>query len=383
MKGQLSAEIKRELPAEAYIFLVCVALLTSIGLVMTFSASFPFAVQEYSTPARLFLKQLVSLSLALTAAFISYRFTRRFHLGRAWFAFWALSTFFVLLTFVPGVAEEAKGAARWIDLKFFGFQPSEILKIAVIISVAHLSMQYYEKREKIYLYTAFAIVLISSLLVVLQKDLTTAVIIYLAGCLCLLFAPIKLKELRFLFLVAALGFVAAVKIEPYRIKRLLIFMDPYRDIDAGRQVIVSLLALAKGGITGLGIGKSIFKYNVLPEAHTDFIFSIIGSELGLFGSLMVVFLLLAAFFAGFRLSFKIKDEFGRITALSLVTMIAIQSIINIGGTLKALPPTGVPLPFVSFGGTSLVVSYTVVGIICGLCAKGARNVKGARSWRRN
>lgn len=363
--------------------LVCVTLLTSIGLVMTFSASFPFAVQEYSTPTRLFLKQLVALFLALIAALSAYRFTKKVSLERLWFASWAISLFLVILTFVPRFSEEAKGAARWIDLKIIGFQPSEILKIAVILSVAHLATEYIGKREKIYLYSAFAIVLVSSLLVVLQKDLTTAAIIYLAGFLCLLFAPIRARELWFLLWVAVLGFIAAVKVEPYRMQRLLVFMDPYRDVDAGRQVIVSLLALAKGGVTGLGIGKSIFKYNVLPEAHTDFIFAIIGSELGLFGSLMVVFFLLAAFITGFRLSFKIKDEFSRITALSLVTMIAIQSIINIGGTLKVLPPTGVPLPFVSFGGTSLVVSYTVVGIICGLCAKGAGHAKGTRSRRRN
>lgn len=368
---------------EIYFLLISVMLLTSVGLVMTFSASFPFSAQEYSSPTRLFLKQLLALSLAIVACLVAYAFTSRISIRKMWFPVWMVTIFLVGLTFVPGISEEAKGAARWIRLGFFNLQPSEFLKIAVIIAVAHLGHHYAKTRKKAFLYLAIGVVIVSSLAVLMQKDMTTAAIVYFSGTVAMFFTPVLISEMWVLFAAAIIGGVVGVLLERYRFQRLMIFLDPWKDLDAGRQVIVSLLALAKGGVRGVGIGKSIFKYNILPEAHTDFIFAIIGSELGLIGSLAVIGLLMLAVISGFRLSNKMKDPFSRSVSLSLISMIAFQSLINIGGTVKALPPTGVPLPYVSFGGSSLIASYIVIGIICGLYVRGLRHDKNIRSWRRD
>lgn len=376
----LKAEIN--FSAEIYLLLSFISILTAFGLVMTFSASFPLAVQAYSSPAKLFLKQLISLLIAILASFIAYKFSKNFSLRKFWLLIWLSSLGLTLLTFVPGISDEAKGAARWIDLGIIRFQPSEILKIAVIIASTHLAYLFCRRKEKLFLYLAFLVVIVSSLIVLLQKDLTTALIIFFAGSVALLLTPINIRELTPLWLIAIFGLVFGVIKEDYRLRRLLIFIDPWKDIDAGRQVVVSLLALAKGGIEGVGIGKSIFKYNVLPEAHTDFIFAIIGSELGLFGSLTIIILLFLVFFYGLRISNKMKDDYSRTVSQALISMLAFQAIINIGGTVKALPPTGVPLPFVSFGGSSMVVCYIIVGIVCGLSTRGIGNDKDSRSrWR--
>ncbi|MCX7832281.1 MAG: putative lipid II flippase FtsW [Actinobacteria bacterium] len=374
---------KTSFPAEVYLLLSLITILTALGIVMTFSASFPLAVQTYSSPTRLFLKQLISLSIALIGSFMAYKFSKSVSLRKFWFLIWLSSLGFTLLTFVPGLSEEAKGAARWIDFGIIRFQPSEILKVAVIIATAHLAYVFVRTKEKIYLYLAFMVVTISSLIVLLQKDMTTAAIIFFAGSISLILTPVNLRELIPLWLIAIVGSFFGVIKEEYRFRRLLVFIDPWKDLDAGRQVVISLLALAKGGIQGVGIGKSIFKYNVLPEAHTDFIFAIIGSELGLFGSLTVIILLFLVFLCGLRISNKMRDDYSRAISTALISMLAFQAIINIGGTVKALPPTGVPLPFVSFGGSSMVVSYAIIGIICGLSARGFRNDKDIRSRRGN
>jgi cell division protein FtsW len=364
-----------------YLMLSCVSFLTIAGLLMSFSASFPFAAQHYSSGVKLFLKQLGSLMAALFASFIAYQIAKKYSLRKVWFIFWLLSVVFVLMTFFSGFAEEANGAVRWLDFGFIRFQPSEILKLAVIIASAHLGLAYVRTKEKYYLAGAFFIIIFSSLLVLLQKDMTTSIIVFLAGSTVLLVLPIKLRDLTFLAFVAIVGGIGGILLQDYRLKRLLVFLDPWKAGDAGRQVVVSLLALASGGIKGEGLGKSIFKYNVLPEAHTDFIFAIIGSELGLFGSLVVIGALMAMFFFGFVLANKMKDEFARSVTLAIVTMLAFQAIINIGGTLQVLPPTGVPLPFISFGGTSLVVSYLSLGLIVGLWVWSGNNAQNSRRRR--
>lgn len=357
------------LPFEGYVLLSCIAILSALGLLMTFSASFPLAVQAYDSPFKLFVKQVISLAVALVAGIFAYWASKKLPVNSLSPVFWIASIFLVILTFVPPFSDAAKGAARWLNFGFIRFQPSEILKISIVLLCVDLSYRFLKSGKKEYLYVAYGAILFSSLMVLLQKDMTTAVIVFFGGFLAIFFTPVSLRELLPLGMVAIAGSIFAVIKEEYRLRRLLVFLDPWKNEDAGRQVIVSLLALAKGGLNGMGIGKSVFKYNVLPEAHTDFIFSIIGSELGLFGSLLIIILLTTAVFSSFRLAYKCKDGYFKSASLALITMLAFQAIVNIGGTLRLLPPTGVPLPFVSFGGTSLVVSYFVVGLILGFCMK--------------
>lgn len=377
------SEKKTYFPPDIYYLFSCVSYLTILGLLMSFSASFPFAAQHYSSGLKLFLRQLLSLGIAISVSLLVYHATKRISLRKLWFLFWTLSIVLVLMTFISGYAEEAKGAARWLNFGFIRFQPSELLKLAIIIAAAHLGLAYVGTKERYYFVTAVSLIVLSSFLVLLQRDMTTAVIIFLAGTTALFVLPISLKDLSVLAVIAVFGAFFGVVAERYRFVRLLVFLDPWKAGDAGRQVVVSLLALARGGVSGVGIGRSIFKYNVLPEAHTDFIFTIIGSELGLIGSLTVILCLLALLLLGFRVSNKIKDEFARSVSLAIIAMLAFQSIINIGGTLQVLPPTGIPLPFVSFGGTALVVSYVSLAIICGLWMRSEKDAQNSGGRRGN
>jgi cell division protein FtsW len=271
-----------------------------------------------------------------------------------------------MLTFVPGVAVEKKGSARWIDLGFINFQPSELVKLATIILISKLTIDYLQKGEKRDLKLAFAVLIASSGAVLLQKDMTTASIIFVSGFTPLFISRIRLRELAPLIGIAMSGAVVGVLVEKYRLMRLLVFLDPWKAGEAGHQVVVSLRALSEGGIKGVGLGMSNLKYNVLPEAYTDFIFAVLGSELGLLGSLITLILILLFFIFGFRLSSKMKDTFSKLVSYSIITLFSVQSIINVGGAVQLLPPTGVPLPFISYGGTFLVVSFISLGIIFGL-----------------
>lgn len=365
-RNEIKTKAANSFPPDGYALLTIVCILTLFGLVITFSASFPKAIQMTSSPFFLIRKQILSLFLGIIAGILAYQFCCRYSLKSISWVFWIISMLALMLTFVPGVAVEKKGSARWVDFGIISFQPSELVKLATIILISKLAIDYLQKREKRSLRLAFVVLIVSSAAVLLQKDMTTATIIFVSGFVPLFLSQIKLRELAPLIGVAAFGAVVGVLTESYRLKRLLVFLNPWKAGDAGHQVVVSLRALSEGGIKGVGLGMSNLKYNVLPEAYTDFIFAVLGSELGLIGSLITIMLIFLFFVFGFRLSSKMPDAYSKLVSYAIITLFSIQSIINIGGCVQLLPPTGVPLPFVSYGGSSLVVSFVSLGVIFGL-----------------
>ncbi len=364
---------------DVYVMLACVLLLLSCGFLFAFSASFPKAAQQNMTPFKILLKQIVALGIGVISFLLFYYSAKAAYIRKFSVIFYLFSLVFMFFTLVAGVSKY--GAARWIVIGPVNFQPSEVFKLSFILFLGHMLLGK-KKNPREAAYWGYGIIIFSALLVFLQRDMTTAVIFLASGLILMYLSYLAASYVYKIILPLFVAGIIGVMLEGYRMQRIIIFLDPWKAGESGRQVVVSLTALAQGGISGVGIGRSIFKYNVLPAAHTDFIFAIIGSELGLVGSLSVIFLLLILFISGVRISNKIKDEYGRLVSLSLIAMMAIQAIINIGGTVQLLPPTGVPLPFVSLGGTSLVVNLAIVGLICGFASRsGKKNEDTGIGWR--
>jgi len=269
------------------------------------------------------------------------------------------------LVLIPGFSVEAGGSRRWLDLGFFGFQPSEFVKLALVIFVCYsLSVKYKDDpRMKNLLWPSLVALFIASFLIFLEPDLGTVIVIWAAIFIVFYVGNVKIGHLIGIFFMSATVLTAYMFMEEYRRERIFSFFDRGAETSANFQLNQSLIALGSGNITGLGLGNSIQKYFYLPEANTDFIFAILGEEFGLVGTLSVVFLFMLFTFFGIRVALRAKDYFGRTLAAGITGLIAFQTITNIGVVTGLLPVTGLTLPFLSFGGTSLLTTMVSVGIL--------------------
>lgn len=356
--------VRRNAP-EFYGLLSIVVFLVTIGFVFVASSSYPVGIVSFSKPQPFYFvfKEAKNLLLGAAAGIIVFYLARKLDIFKLSFFAWLFSYFLVLLTFVPGLARESHGAQRWLIL---GFQPSELLKITVVLAGVYLVLKAERdpRLRKKYLINFYLLVYLSALTVLLQKDLSTAAVIAAAGLIVLFLSRLSILHVMVNFGVLMLGAAAAVLTEGYRLKRLVAFIDPWADpASSGYQIIQSLYALARGGLTGEGLTRSTQKFLYLPDAHTDFIFSIIGEELGLIGTLSIIFLFLAFLITGVRLANKCKNEYCKRVSMGLVFVITMQALINIGAATGMLPVTGIPLPFISYGGTSLISSMMIVGLL--------------------
>lgn len=259
-----------------------------------------------------------------------------------------------------------KGARRWIGIGGASIQPSEIAKLMLII---YLSDNIARKGEKIkkFMMGVFPVLIISGLfagLVLLEPNLSTSVIIMTVS-LCLLFAGgASMKHLSSIFLAGIAGVLVLIKVEPYRMRRLFAFIDPWADpLDTGYQAIQSLYALGSGGIFGHGFGNSRQKQYYIPEAQNDFIFAILGEELGFFGVMIVVLLFAFLVWRGLKIALNCKDKFGSLLATGITALIAVQSSVNFLVVSSFMPITGVTLPLISYGGSSLLFTMAALGLL--------------------
>lgn len=361
-----------------------VAVLCVIGLVMVLSASSVLALREGGSSWLYFRKQVMwvaggTLALVL-AARIDYRVLRR--LGGPLLG---LSIVLLIVVLVPGVGVEAGGSTRWLSLGPMRMQPSELAKLGLLLFGADLLARRAGDEEL--LRRAVRLFLLSFLVVAVlilrQPDLGTTLV---AGCvvLCLLFvAGTPLRAMTGLLATGVVGSFVLGMAEPYRRERMLSFMDPWADAgNTGYQVVQSLVGLGTGRITGVGVGASRAKWGFLPNAHTDFIFSIIGEELGLVGSLIVLGLFMTFAVLGIRAALRAPDRFGMLLAAGITAWVMGQAFINIGAVLGVLPVSGVPLPFVSFGGTAMVLLMGAVGVLLNIAGHHpARPAEPARPRR--
>lgn len=352
-----------------FVLFLTVLVLLSIGLVMVFSASAYFAGDPegpFKDPFHFFKRQLFGACLGIGVMFFMINYDYR-QLKR-WTGMMLIASFILLImVLIPGIGMEYLGARRWINLGFTSFQPSELVKIFLITFVAYgLS----RRREQIkYFIPGLAPFLIiagaAALLIMLQPDLGTAAT--LLGTVFILFFAAGARIIHLAGLAGAGFFMVAMAIyfEPYRMRRFMAFLDPEADpTGAGWNILNALMSLASGGFLGAGLGQGRHsKFLFLPERHTDFIFAAIGEELGFIGGFLVISLFIFLVWRGFKIAITCPDTFGSLLAAGITSGIALQALVNIGVVTGTLPVTGITLPFVSFGSTSLIFSLMGVGIL--------------------
>ncbi len=364
------AESARVNNRAATALLVVVVVLVVIGLGSTQSASSVVGIDQASDRFFFFKRQLVGVGIGTLALLITSRINYRVYRKLA------LPLFLVcigLLVAVPYVSPTIGGAQRWIPLPGFNLQPSEIAKLAVIMLLAIV----LDKKAKLlgkfgHFLVPVALILGSvGYLMLKQPDLGTLIVI--AGAAM---AVIMTSATPFRYVMAiVVGSVAlATKLalsEAYRVRRFDGFLDPWGTAsDQGYQLVQSYYALSNGGLFGVGLGASRARWFYLPNAHTDFIFAIIGEETGLIGSLTVVALFAVLAFAGWIVALRAPDNFGRMIAAGITVWLSFQALVNIGGVLGMLPITGIALPFVSFGSAALIVSMAALGILVNIAQQG-------------
>jgi cell division protein FtsW len=355
-----------------FLLLVPAAALTVVGLVMVLSAGSISAIEGYGTSFWYFERQsiyaVVGLVGLVVAMRLPYTVWKRFATPML-----VAVVPLMLLTFHSSTGTSLYGASRWIDVGPVTVQPSEFAKIALIAFTAGVLAA---KRERIgsirdVLLPLAPVVMIIGGIVILQRDLGTALILCGSVFLLLFAAGVRLRHLA---VIGATGLLATALLifgEAYRRTRLLeSFVHPWTDPKgAGYQLVQGLIALGSGGWFGVGLGASRQKWG-LPNAHSDFIFAIIGEELGLLGALVVLLLFAFLLYAGIRIAVRAPTTFGRLLASGITSWIALQTVINLGAVTGLLPITGVPLPLVSFGGTALVVTLTGIGILANIAGAG-------------
>ncbi|MGI8661655.1 MAG: putative lipid II flippase FtsW [Acidimicrobiales bacterium] len=347
--------------------------LNLIGLVMVLSASSVVALEHEGTPYYYFLRQVMWLAggsfVFLLALRIDYRWWRRVSVPCL-----AISVLLLLLVFVPGLGVNTNGSSRWLGYGNFGIQPSEFAKLSVLLFAADLLARRRHLISDITATLRPVLVVFGgvALLILVQPNLGTTIVLASIVFAVLLTAGVPVGPLAGAGAIGVLGATAMAFAKSYRRARLLAFLHPWSDPQGiGYQNIQSQVSLASGGWFGVGLGASRAKWGFLPYAHTDFIFAIIGEELGLFGAMLVVALFVGLGVLGVRASLLAADPFGRLLAVGITTWFCVQAFINIGAVIGVLPITGVPLPFISFGGSSLLATSAAAGVLCNV----ARNAR--------
>ena len=345
--------------------LIITTILLCIGIVMIYSASSCYAYEQYNDSSYYLKRHLVHFTFGLLLAGF---FLKRDYKGLKKYAkvLLAVSLVGLVLALLPGIGHEAGGAKRWVKLGFIGFQPSEFAGFFMIVYIADI----LDRKQPVIrnfmqgFMPPLMILGFSVLLILLQPDLGSSVCILSVGLIMMFVAGVNMAYfLPFLIPAVPVLYFLIFKVA-FRLRRIVSYLDPWSDTQgAGFQIIQSFLALGSGGILGLGLGCSRQKLFYLPQAHTDFIFSIIGEEMGLLGTLSIVALFVAFVWIGIQISIKAKDLFGRFLALGITASIGLKAVINIAVTTGAIPTKGLPLPFISYGGTALIFSIVAVAIL--------------------
>ncbi len=349
----------------AILLVATVAVLNIVGVVMVLSASSVSSLTDYGSPWYFFLRQLMWTVAGVVAFVFAIRFDYH-HWQRLVRPLLILSVVLLLLVLVPGVGIYVSGARRWIGYGAFRIQPSEIAKLALLIYTADIvsrrAKELHDWRRV--LRPVVLVLLLFAALVMKQPDLGTTLVMAFLVLAMLVAGGVRAKHL---FIVGGMGALlvgALAWLEPYRRERMLTFLHPFADSsNSGYQIAQSLIAIGSGGITGVGLGASRAKWNFLPNAHTDFIFAIIGEELGLIGAFVVIGLFIVFGILGTRAALRAPDRFGTLLAAGATMWVVAQAVINIGAVVGVLPVTGIPLPYVSFGGSALITTMLASGIL--------------------
>jgi cell division protein FtsW len=372
------AEAIRRAPT-ASILLGLTLLLCLVGLVMVGSASSVISLSLYGSPYSLEIREVMWMALGAVGLVLAYRVD--YHTWRKFRIPLLVVTLAMLAAVLVG-GHSAQGASRWLGVGQLRIQPSELMKLALAIFGADLVARRAQRGARVRaIVMPLALVAgLSAALILMQPDMGTALVIA-AITLALIFGsgmPMG-PVMKVLGILTGLALVIAL-LDPYRRARLFAFLDPNaHQSGSGYQVLQSLIGLGSGHLTGLGLGAGRQKWGFLPNAHTDFIFSVVGEEMGLVGALLVLVLLGALAWFGLRAAARAPDRFGSLLAIALVAWLTSETVINVGAVVGLLPVTGIPLPFISFGGSSLVITMFAAGLLMNVARHERRPRRGAAS----
>lgn len=344
------------------------------GLIMIYSSSTVLAIGAYEDGAYFFKRQLLSFIIGCAIGYIFYKINKE-DLKKLIIPLLILSILMLFAVHVQDFGRKAYGATRWLKIgPLPSFQPFEIAKLFYILYLAYLfSRDNMPPIRKLFIATIITLIIVAGL--IKQKDLGGAVIISMLFLSMTFVAGVKIIYFIILFLAGISATTYFIIIEPYRMKRLFMFLNPWQDYyGAGWQIIQSLIAIGSGGFLGNGLFQSQQKFYYLPATHTDYIFSIIGEELGTWGCILILVGFYFILQRGIYISVTVKDNFLKYLAVGLTFMIVIQALTNIFVAIGMLPPKGTTLPFISFGGTSLISNIIAIAIILSI----SREVNGGR-----
>ena len=341
-------------------------ILVGLGIMMIYSASSIAAAERFHDGMYFLKKQalfgLCGIGCMLVMMRIPYGFFKR-----CAYPLWGASIGLLVLVLIPGIGVKVGGAVRWLHLGPLSFQPAELAKLSVVILLAYCLAKKENERLKdfsIGVLPHLLLVLPLCLLIVVQPDFGTCMMIVVLLFVMLFAAGIKK---RFVLGLGSIGLIAAgllIAAKSYRMERLMTFLDPWKDsTGAGFQIVQSFLAFGSGGFFGAGIGRGTQKLLYLPEPHTDFILAVIGEEMGFIGVVFVIGLFVTIMACGIKIAMNSYDLFGTYLALGIIVLIGLQTVINMGVVMGLLPTKGIPLPFLSYGGTALLVDMSCMGIL--------------------
>ncbi|MEU4224512.1 putative lipid II flippase FtsW [Nonomuraea sp. NPDC026600] len=364
-----------------YLILGCSGLLLALGLMMVLSASSIEAMVKTGDPFTWFAKQSLSAGLGVLLMWACSRLPHKFF---RWAGYPMMALSFIGLVMVLFIGTSQLGAQRWIDIGSYSIQPSEPAKLALALWGADLLARRarhgrIEWRQLLIPLMPGTVLL--AVMVMLGRDLGTTLVLFLVflSLLWVVGAPVKL--FGGILSLAVLATLIMIKVEPYRMARIGAFLDPWADAQGdGYQAVQGQIAMGSGGWFGLGLGSSRAKWSWLPHGESDFIFAILGEELGLMGTLIVVVLFGLLGYAGLRVASRVKDSFVRLAAAAIVAWIVGQAIVNMGAVLGVVPITGIPLPLVSYGGSALLPTLAALGMLLSFAKRepGAREALAAR-----
>lgn len=357
--------LPRQKAAPDYLLVVATVALLIIGLIMVYSASEAWATYRFDDGFFFAKRQLFFASVGFIAMLFMMRV--EYWTWRVWAKLMVIVCFVLLIiVLIPGVGLVRGGARSWLGVGAFSIQPSEFMKMAMIVFLA----KFLAENQKLItsfkkgLLPSLSLVMLAFGMIMLQPDLGTGAVM-VGTCVVMIFvAGARILHFVMLGIVGMAGFAALIISAPYRIKRITSFLDPWSDpLGSGFQIIQSLYAIGPGGLLGLGLGESRQKYYYLPEPQTDFIFAILSEELGFLGGCFVIALFGIVLWRGIRIALGAPDLFGSFLATGIVAMVAIQVMINIGVVTGLMPVTGITLPLLSYGGSSLTLMLVSLGVL--------------------
>ena len=355
-------DTRRKGESDIFLF-VTVFVLAGLGLAMSYSASAVYAMNTFGDSFYFLKRQLLWFGVSFIALLVFQEIDYRLYIKNTKVML-LVSFVLLVLVLIPGVGHSVKGSARWLGVAGMRFQPSEFVKLFIVIYLVKVFSSETRKNQVAQLLIPIVVIAVMFVLIMMQPDFSTAVDLLILSVLILFVSGFPLFYILSLFVISIPMFYLLIYQVDYRKGRFLAFVNPWEDrFGIGYHIIQSFIAFKKGGLLGVGLGYGTQKIARLPEPHTDFIFAVIAEETGMAGTVLVILLYGFLFWRGIQVSVAAPDDFGRLLAAGLSMLICIGAYVNIAVVMGSLPTTGMPLPFVSYGGSSLLANMIAAGIL--------------------